>query len=1018
MTRFSHRLAALAMALISATPGVAATTSVYQTKPDDPAAVTVAGAGDGRTDDSDAIQTALEKAAKPFAGGLVFLPSGRYRITRSIIVPPAVRIVGVGPTRPVILLTDNTPGFQQGLSEMVVFAGGDQYAVGKIPVPLPNIVPREKLIRDANSATFYTAMSNIDFEIGNGNPAAIGVRMHVAQHGFLRHMEFRTGSGFAGVYMVGNEAEDLHFVGGRYGIVTEKTSPAWQFTLIDTLFEGQRDAAIREHEAQLTLLNVIFRNLPVGVEIDRGYGDQLYGKDVRFENVSKAGVIISNEGNAYTQVSFDNALATATPVFAKFRESGRTLGQKGAYKVTAFTYGLTLPSVGAMGTYETRYEAAPLARLPLPRARAIRPFPPTSAWVNVRSLGVKGDARTDDTAALQAAIDGHAVLYFPTGFYLVSETLKLRPDTQLIGLHPGLTNITLPDNAPAFAGIGSYKAVIEAPRGGSNVIASLGIFTGRVNPRAGNILWKAGEDSLIDDVKVQGGGGTLNYDGKGLDILARPGGDPVMNMHYDETRPSILVTDGGGGTFSTIWSPNTFASAGFYVSDTTTPGHVYQLSNEHHIRNEIILDHVENWEFLAPQTEQEVGEQGDAISLEIRNSRNLLFANYHGYRVTRNFKPNASAVKIYNSGSIRFRNVHVNAESGYAYCDDEGCGTYLRASKFPFENAITDMTHGVEVREREFAVLDVPEATGPAKAKAAPIFAPPAGIFAVGAQMKKLADGFWSISGAATDDVGKLYFVEHRYNRIYRWTGEKGLDIVQDAPIDPVNLAVDKSGNLMVLSMLGPKASVYSVAPRADGEQITLLLPKPGPAPMGAKMLFPGNLWVNGEFQDRYDPATDHFTTLAELFAADMATPQAAHYLSPDGSLALPAFRTVQQGPPTHQGWRFSHSLDAHGFMTGQAGERIFVTNASENKTYTGLLGADGTLKDLKPFANRGGESVAVDAQGHVFVANGQVFIYAPDGKELGRVHVPERPLQLIFGGPGKRTLFILTHHALYSVAP
>jgi sugar lactone lactonase YvrE len=27
------------------------------------------------------------------------------------------------------------------------------------------------------------------------------------------------------------------------------------------------------------------------------------------------------------------------------------------------------------------------------------------------------------------------------------------------------------------------------------------------------------------------------------------------------------------------------------------------------------------------------------------------------------------------------------------------------------------------------------------------------------------------------------------------------------------------------------------------------------------------------------------------------------------------------------------------------------------------------------------------------------VFVYASDGKELGRIDVPERPLQLVFGG-------------------
>ena len=36
--------------------------------------------------------------------------------------------------------------------------------------------------------------------------------------------------------------------------------------------------------------------------------------------------------------------------------------------------------------------------------------------------------------------------------------------------------------------------------------------------------------------------------------------------------------------------------------------------------------------------------------------------------------------------------------------------------------------------------------------------------------------------------------------------------------------------------------------------------------------------------------------------------------------------------------------------------------------------------------------------------------------KQIGRIDVPERPLQLLFGGADGRTLFILTHHALYAV--
>ena len=43
------------------------------------------------------------------------------------------------------------------------------------------------------------------------------------------------------------------------------------------------------------------------------------------------------------------------------------------------------------------------------------------------------------------------------------------------------------------------------------------------------------------------------------------------------------------------------------------------------------------------------------------------------------------------------------------------------------------------------------------------------------------------------------------------------------------------------------------------------------------------------------------------------------------------------------------------------------------------------------------------------------VPVFTSDGTELGHIDVPDRPLQILFGGPDRRTLFILTHHALYA---
>jgi hypothetical protein len=991
-------------------PGLsrAQSVSVFPTAPAEPGAVTVAAKGDGVADDSEALQQAFDRARDKTGHGMVFLPSGKYRITRTVVVPAGVRVYGIGRTRPVIVLGANTPGFQQGVSTMIVFGGEPQYQAGQVPVPVPTIVPRDKVVRDAHSGTFYSSMRNVDIEIGEGNPAAAGVRFRMAQHAFLSDMEFRLGSAFAGVYQAGNVIENVHFKGGRYGIVTEKTSPAWQFTLLDSTFDGQRDAAIREHEVDLTLVNVAIRNTPVGIEIDRGYSDSLWGKDVRFEKVSRAAVVISNENNVFTQVGFENALAVDSPVFARFRDSGRTVDGKGkAYKVASFSYGLTVPEVGQMGSYATEADIQPLRAMPKRRAPAIRALPPMAEWVNVRGLGVVGDGRADDTAAIQRAIDTRRVLYFPAGFYKVTDGLKLRRDTVLIGLHPAMAQLYIPDNNPRHVGLGSVLPILETPRGGDNILSGLGLFTGRVNPRASALLWRSGEHSLVEDIKIMGGGGTPTADGKPLGTLSARSGDPVSDGRMDAQYPSIWVTDGGGGTFADVWSPNTFASAGFYVTNTSTPGHVYEMSVEHHARNEFVLDNVENWEFLAPQTEQEVGDGPNAIGLEIRNSRNLLFANYHGYRVTRSYAPARSAVKLFNSSDIRFRNVHVNAESGYASCDDEGCGTFLRASKYPFDNAIEDVTRKLVVREREFAKLDI----GPAGRSVAAQAPGPVPV-------EKLAEGFWSISGAAVDAQGALYFIDRRFQRIHRWSGAKGLEVVRDQALDPVNLAVDASGHLLVLSSLGPKGGVYSLDPNGPPDQLKLIQPTPVRAGSGAKTLLPVNWWNNGEFRDQLDHQSYEFTTLAEMFAREVGTPKAQEYVSPDGSIALPAFRVWQQGPTDHVGWRWSNGLNAHGLVSGRQGERVFVTNASENITYSGAVGPGGTLTNLKPFANRGGESVAVDGQGRVFVSNGQVFVYGPDGTEAGRIDVPERPLQILFGGPDRRTLFILTHHALYAARP
>ena len=222
------------------------------------------------------------------------------------------------------------PGFQEGIGYMFFFAGFRGRTAARLRRGFRGTrvssaadasrerCPPNQTIADANPGTFYSAMSNIDFEIGSDNAAAVGIRFHVAQHGYLAHMDFQIGSGLAGLNdEVGNEAEDLHFHGGRYGILTRKPSPAWQFTLIDSTFDGQREAAIRENEAGLTLVHDEFRNVPTAISIDPRYSDQLWVKDARFENISGPAILIGNENSRMTQINLEGIVCRQVPVFAQ-----------------------------------------------------------------------------------------------------------------------------------------------------------------------------------------------------------------------------------------------------------------------------------------------------------------------------------------------------------------------------------------------------------------------------------------------------------------------------------------------------------------------------------------------------------------------------------------------------------------------------------------------------------------------------------------------------------------------------
>jgi hypothetical protein len=962
----------LAAAILSSVVPLLAS-SYYPARLNDPKAIYLtqenfAVKGDGISDDTAVLQQAINQIQEKTNQGILFVPAGRYRLTKTVYIWPGIRLIGFGSTRPAFVLAANTPGFEHGPSYMLFFAGAR---------PSANVPPP-----DASPGTFYSAISNIDIEIQDGNPGAVGIRAHYAQHCFLAHMDFHIGSGLAGIHDGGNVAQDLHFYGGQYGIWTRKPSPGWQFTIVDATFEGQREAAIREHEAGLTLIRPQFKNVPTAISIDAQYSDELWVKDGRMENVTGPAVVISNENSARTEINMESVICRKVPVFVAYRESEKHIaGPAEIYEVKTFSHGLHYEDIGAVPAIQDAYETAPLSALPKPVKSDILDLPPIDTWANIRSLGAKGDGTTDDTDALRKAIAQYRAIYLPSGQYRVTDTITLRPDTVLIGLHPSVTRILLADSTPAFQGVGSPKPLLETPKDGTNIVTGIGLYTNGTNPRAVAAKWMASTNSMMNDVRFLGGHGTIDPNATAVESSKTwreiynntHTADSNLNRRWDGQYPSLWIT--GGGTFVGLWTPSTFAQAGLYISDTSTEGRIYELSSEHHVRNEVVLDHASNWQIYALQTEEERGEGGFALPLDIRDSSNITLANLHMYRVVSAYQPFPYAVTVTNSRNIRFRNVH-------CYSD----------SKVSFDNTVYDETHNIEIRQREFSWLTVSGNGSPSK------LPEPSRVLAEGAKVEKLVGGFFNISGGAVDSSGDVYFVDARWQTIYRWSAlSHQLSKVRDNPLDPVQLFFDKSGDLMVVSYAG-NGTVYTFRPGVQNDDITLLPAVPAAPRPGLTPVLPVDYWRN-----------------ENDFIETIAVAQPYQFLSPDGTTFLPAGADFVTGE-LYYGSKLNNTLRAFGFAPAVAGKPYYVSDENGEKTYTATVEPDGTLSGLKLFTERGGESVTVDEKGNVYIAAGQVFVYNPSGHLIDTICVPERPSQLLFGGRDGRTLFVLARSSLYAV--
>jgi gluconolactonase len=103
-------------------------------------------------------------------------------------------------------------------------------------------------------------------------------------------------------------------------------------------------------------------------------------------------------------------------------------------------------------------------------------------------------------------------------------------------------------------------------------------------------------------------------------------------------------------------------------------------------------------------------------------------------------------------------------------------------------------------------------------------------------------------------------------------------------------------------------------------------------------------------------------------------------------------------------------NLRSNGIMLSPDGKTLYVTNQKVVIAFD--VKPDGSTANRRDFGtlngDDGGDGMAVDSTGRLYVTgNLGVHVLSPEGKHLGMIPTPRRPITLAFSGPDKKTLFV-----------
>lgn len=463
--------------------------------------------GDGIRDDTAALIKALNQEHTQ-----VYFPNGTYLVSDTLVQANLARVgpIWQGESRDgvILKLRENAPGFNRP----------------DAPRPLLRTAP----LRVGSADFFRRVIANMTIDAGN-NPGAIGLQFYSNNSGLLKDVKI-IGQGILGLDL------DLNLNGPHLVSNLE----------IEGFSVGLRGA----HLNSSTLENITLKNQTTyGMEL-RG---SIFVRGVTSQNTVPA-VLIEGGLIPLIDAHFNGGDGSNPAIINHGALFARHINTEGYGKII---HNPKEPDRDVIGNQLEEWTSRePVAVFPSPRRSLNLPIEETpvvpwetdsSNWVNVRDFGAVGDSQTDDTAAIQAAIDAAAknnqtVVYFPanplgvrTAFRYSDHLYVHGSVTQLIGCAAVLMNrenkhIIIKDGT---APVVKLQRLYNNP-GGSKAIIE--------NASSRTVVL----ESCVVDVIASGPGKTFLEDIVGWLRITHPN-HQVWGRHLNVESDEVVNIENGGG---------------------------------------------------------------------------------------------------------------------------------------------------------------------------------------------------------------------------------------------------------------------------------------------------------------------------------------------------------------------------------------------------------------------------------------------------------------------------------------